>query len=200
MTRQVPIDQGVIADWTERIAGNDVRAIQATFSAHGARGPTVVWNPPIDRLGTRPLRFLLAYWSTLASAGTLPFAHQIDPVKMRDALGYVALLDIVEDGCDFKYRVFGTVIAAVSEFDLTGQHLSEHPASPYIVEFAFAVYRAVLRRRAPVFTEHSPPAKLSSTIWQRLVLPLADDAGAAVRILSCNVPVPRTEEPIRYES
>jgi hypothetical protein len=183
------IDEALIADWTDRTAGGDVAAVQAAFRMHGAHGPEIIWDPPVEQLGDSPLRRLLAYWSTLATPERLPAANRIDPVEMRTALGYVALLDVIEDGRDFRYRLFGTTLAAVSEFDMTGRMLSEHPASPYIVEFLLAAYRAALRRQAPLFTEHAPAGTVVVTAWQRLILPLVDEAGQVVRFLSGNLPV-----------
>lgn len=193
MLARVQIDQQVIDDWTECVLEGDVRAIQAVFRKRNASGPKIFWYPPIDFLETPQHRFLLASWSGHADLRTIPRARQItaDAAELREVAGYLALLDVAADGDDFIYRTFGTEIAAASEFDMTGRKLSMHPASAYIVEFAFAVYRAVLVRKAPVLTEHSPPADVSDTIWQRLVLPLAEDSGNVNHLLSCNVPIPR---------
>ena len=66
------------------------------------------------------------------------------------------LLDLVEGGRDFRYRLYGSMIASISGFDMTGKLLSEHPASPYVAEFALASYRAAVQRREPVFRERHP--------------------------------------------
>jgi hypothetical protein len=185
------MDEAVVGRWAECLVAERLDPIRAAFKARGARGPKVVWEPTIDLLEARPLRVLQDYWSDLAAGRAMPLASEIDPLDMREALGHVALLDVIEDGRDFRYRVFGTAIAAVSEFDLTGRNVSESPASAYIVEFALAIYRAACARKAPVFTEHGPAGTHEVHAWQRLILPLADKRGQVTRLLSGNHPVLR---------
>ena len=74
-----------------------------------------------------------------------------------------ALVDVVDRGADFRSRLFGSKIALVSGFDVTGRLVSQHPASPYIVAFTLAAYRAVLQRGEPMATVHSPPPAVSTS-------------------------------------
>ncbi len=185
-----------VATWTDEIVAGEPHELSATFRARGARGPDIVWSPPVERMAAQQLRFLVHYWTELAAQRPMPYAREIDPVEMRPALGYILLVDVLDGGQDFRYRLFGSTIAGVSGFDMTGQRVSEHKASPYIVEFALAVYRAALRRPEPLLTEHGPPATLNTFAWHRLVLPLADESGAVGRFLVGNVPATRDGRPI----
>jgi len=182
--------------WTADVAAGNVGPLKAAFSAHGAEGPTLMWCPAPQDLQPPPLQFLLSYWTGLRKDDGLPRAGDIDPLNMRPALGYVLLLDIVEGGLDFRYRLFGTILAAVSGFEMTGKLMSEHPTSPYILDFYRATYRAALQRREPLATVHSPPVAVSTTIWHRLILPFADRDGAVVRLMGGTVPVSRNGEPL----
>jgi hypothetical protein len=135
------------------------------------------------------LRFLHSFWAELSGDGRIPLARSIDPLEMRPALGYIALIEPNADASDFRYRVFGSIIATVSGFDMTGRFFSAHPVSAYIGDFHHATYRAVMQRRAPIATTHRPPASQSMTTWTRLVLPLADGEGRINRLLAGIVPV-----------
>ncbi len=177
--------------WAAQVAAGDLRAIQATFAAMRALGPYALWQPAPDQLDPGPLRFLFVHWTALKGARALPLLSQIDPLEMRPALGYIKLVDVLENGRDFRYRLFGTAIALVSGYDMTNRRLSEHPASDYIVAFYRAVYRAVLQRQEPILTVHSPPAAVSATIWCRLILPLAGATGQVDRFLTGVVPLRR---------
>src|SRR5690242_5495456 len=115
---------------------------------------------------------------------------------MRPALGYIMLLDLVDGGRDFRYRLYGSIITAVSGVEMTGKLVSSHPASPYVVEFALAAYRATLARGVPLLTEHGPPTSVNTHEWHRLVLPLAGDDGAISRFLVGNLPIARNGQPI----
>lgn len=184
-----PLNADTIAAWTEAVLAADPGPIQTAFRSRGARGPETIWSPPPERLRHAPLRFLLEHWRELRGDRQMPHARQIDALALRPALGFVSLLDVVEGGADFRYRLVGTVPAAVSGFEMTRRLLSEHKASPYMVEYFIAVYRAMLRRPEPLYTEHSPPATVRSCAWHRIALPLGDDAGSIMRFLTANVPV-----------
>ncbi len=183
------LDWERIDRWTAAIAVGDIAAIAATFAQHGAAAPGLAWNPVPERFDADSLRFLTSHWHGLARPGELPHFKQIDPLALRPALGYIMLLDLVEDGRDFRYRLYGSMIASVSGFDMTGKLLSEHPASPYVTEFAMAGYRAAVQRREPVFTERHPVGAMRATRWQRVALPLVDDGGTIVRFLAGTAPI-----------
>lgn len=165
--------------------------MRRVFRKNGARGPDIIWNPSLEQVTAPPLRALLEYWMELREGGVLPAAGRIDPLGMRGALGYVMLVDVVEEGQDFRYRLYGSSLASVSEFDMTGRLLSNHAASAYIREFSLATYRAALKRREPVFSEYAPAGTLVIARWQRIILPLADASGAVLRFLSGAAPVGR---------
>jgi hypothetical protein len=121
----------------------------------------------------------------------MPLTREIDALDMRPALGYVSLLDVIEKGRDFRYRVFGSAIAAVAGFDMTGRNASALKAGAEAVAFALALFRAVVERREPLLTEHGPPSTVNSVAWHSLILPLGDGSGAVTRLLSGAVPVAR---------
>lgn len=194
-TPAASLDWQRIERWAAAIAGGDATAVREVFAAAGARGPELCWHPPPERLVTPQHRFLLRYWSDLRGSRLQPHLSEIDAMEMRPALGYVNLLETVDDGRDFRYRVFGSVVAAVSGFDLTGQLVSRLRASAYIVEFTLAVFRAAQRRGEPLFTEHGPPATDHTSSWHRLVLPFGNDRGDIARLLVGMVPMTHDGKP-----
>src|SRR5581483_12115713 len=171
-----PIDWGRVEDWTEALLSSDLAAVQRVFTGSGTRPPKVIWNPAADDLPAAQLQFLVRYWAGLGRV-EIPNLRQVDALGLKPALGYVMLLDVIDDGQDFFYRVYGSVIAGISGFDMTGHRLSLHHTSPYVTEFALAAYRGLLRRREPIYTERSPVGATQTVCWQRLALPLVDDHG-----------------------
>jgi hypothetical protein len=184
------VDWRRIEGWTAEIVSGPLRSLRQTFGADRV-GPTILWRPPVPRLAAPQLRFLMEYWGHLAGGRPMPQARDIDAVEMRPALGHVNLLDVIEQGRDFRYRVFGSAIAAVTGFDMTGRRASALRARTEVVEFALAIYRAVVERGEPLLTEHGPPSTVSSIAWHSLILPLADASGGVARLLAGAVPVAR---------
>ncbi|CAN0605169.1 unnamed protein product, partial [Ectocarpus sp. 12 AP-2014] len=71
---------------------------------------------------------------------------------------------------------------------VTGKLISQTPWQGVVMDFFYAVYRAVLIRPEPLYTEHEPPAEVGVKLWHRLMLPLVDDGGKVIRVLVGNVP------------
>jgi hypothetical protein len=190
------LDWPRVERWTTDLAAGEAGRVREVFAGFGARGPALHWRPPAEALAAPQLRFLLRYWEDLRGTRRLPIMGEIDAVELRPALGYVNLLDAVEEGNDFRYRVFGSVVAAVSGFDMTGQLASTLRASGYITEFGLAAFRAAFRRGEPLFTEHGPPTAVYTATWHRLVLPLAAGTGKVARLLAGAVPMARDGRPV----
>lgn len=184
---QTPIDWNRVYRWTAQIISGDVALVQSEFPEVGR--PTVAWSPAPEALVSDKLRFFATYWNDLRRDAALPAARDVDPLQMRPILGYVMLLDPVEGGRDFRYTLFGSVIAQVSEMDLTGQYASAMVASPAVVELGLAAYRAVFQRREPLYVIRSPIGAYRTAQWHRLTLPLADDRGAVARLIAVNLPI-----------
>jgi hypothetical protein len=150
--------------------------------------PTLAWNPPPEELPEPQLRVLAAYWNgRRAALDGLPHVDSLDPLQFKEALGYVMLLDKEGDG-SLRYRLYGSRIAERSGFDLTGRTTREVQTHPAIGLFFEVCYRAVALRGEPLFTRHVPPSVIGVTHWSRIVLPVADAAGAARHFLVGNVP------------
>jgi len=182
------VDWDRIQRWKTLLQDDDPAELQALFGAHGARGPSIEWDPPVATIRPMPLRFTLDLWHRAASLG-LPATQFVDPIKLAPALGYLLLVDVIDGGNDFVYRLFGSQISAVSGFDMTRKRLSDHPASPYIREFSMALYRAVMIRREPVWSHYGPAMAVSTAAWERVVLPLVDTSGTVCRFLVAIVPI-----------
>ena len=185
----------MVERWTAGIVNGDLTLLQTYFSSLGASGPEVIWRPRLEELHQPQLQFLLKYWRALAGERPMPRADEVDAVAMRPALGFVILLDVLAGGRDFRYRLYGSVLADASGFDLTGTLISAHKASKHVSSLFLATYRAALIRRESVYTEHGPASALTTKAWQRVVLPLADQEGAIVRFLVGNVPLTREGKP-----
>jgi hypothetical protein len=157
------------------------------FTVRDRPAPQIVWSPLPDQLPVEGLRFLLNYWTTARGKAVMPPVGAIDPLGLKPVLGNVIILDVLEGGTDFRFRLFGTEVAAAARYDWTGSTVDDMrrilkgpgPA------FYLAVYRALLRRREPVFTVNAAMAIFKSRSWARLVLPHGD-GGQVERILVGN--------------
>ena len=182
-------DWRIVEQWAAAILADDLGPIVGTFKSRGAQGPSLAWDPSLGPAAPEPIRFLHAYWTELAAGRAMPRMSEIDALALRPALGYIALLDVVDGGRDFRYRLYGTILAAVAGFDMTGRLTSEHKASPYITHFYMASHRAAVARGRPFITEHRPGSAQITKGWHRIVLPFTGADGSVQRFLVGGVPI-----------
>lgn len=182
------IDTVEIDAMRDELVQGSVARLAAPFLLHGLRAPICVWNPTPDSLPTSQIPFVLRYWQSLRDAKGHVSPDKIDPFALKPALGYILLLDVLEDGLDYRYRLYGSEIARVSGFDMTGKHTSQMVTGPLASTFYIATYRAMLKRGEPLFTWHEMPMQITINNWDRIVLPLTEADGRVSRIITCNMP------------
>lgn len=149
-------------------------------------GCRVARLPGPDSLRYGAISATLDYWRNLPQVDGVADTMVVDPLALKPALGSIILLDVVDQGRDFHYSLYGSRIAQVSGFDMTGKSLSDLPTETPIQMFFCAGYLGVVRHRQPLFTIHNAPENIMIGKWHRLQLPLGKD-GEVRRIMVCNV-------------
>lgn len=163
-------DDAALWDMACRLAEGDVRACDRLLQGLGGPSPMLLWQPTLETLPEPLLAFLLEWWLQARDGTAAPPVEVVDPFALRPALGHLSLLDVIDGGADFRYRVHGSLTAARARWEWTGRRVSEIDTP---LRFFFLVnYRAVTRRRQPLFSTHTPPAEVRMTAWHRLILPL----------------------------
>ena len=132
---------------------------------------------------------LFAYWLTKCRDGALPSRRDIDPLEMKAWLGRISLLEIVDHGADFRFRLHGSTLVQGVGIDMTGRMLSE--ARPVeLRDVAMAQYREVYHRRAPLLVVGSWVLPRPHAVSDRLILPLSETADEVTMLLSAVFPNP----------
>jgi len=188
--RRDALDWGRIETWAQQLARGDLGQINAVFEANGALPPRVLWQPVRSQIQTPQLRFLWDYWTKLKGDARLPASRSVDLSALAPISGYSALLDVVDDGRDFRYRRCSAVIAVLSGYDLTGRLVSEYSFGSlaiYLVESVVAFHRAAYCRGVPLYLERAPLKAAYGC--HGLLLPLADDTGAVGGFLHGAIPI-----------
>lgn len=144
--------------------------------------------PAEAELPLEELRLTLRYWQSLPQVGGVANVMKIDPYKLRRALGYLMLIDVGKGQNDFRYALYGTKIAEVAGFDMTGKTVWDIATSSAVQTFFAACYRAIRARPCPLYTVHMAPPQITASHWHRLILPLGE-SGEVKRFLVCNTPI-----------
>ena len=163
---------------------HDARPVQDLYRSIGAPPPDFTFDPVTAT--PAPCGFTLAWWRDHAAGGVVPPPSVIDPFALKPALSHIVILEPMPDG-DFRYRLYGTVVAQMSGADLTGKRVSDHIASIHVAEFLLAIYRASAGMRRPILATRRPMGAEFVALWTSLVLPFATASGEVTRVMT--VPV-----------
>lgn len=171
------------------VAGDPVPC-ERLFAAQNADKPVIRWTPEPSSIPDARLGRLLAAWlAERERTGVLPHPDWVEPADLMFVVGYLMVLEAVEGGVDFRYRLYGTEISRRFMRDLTGHRLSEVPFRMTRL-FFLAVYRAACIRKLPIYTHHAPPSSVNVTGWSRMILPLSRDGTTVDRFVVGNIPGP----------
>lgn len=121
------------------------------------------------------LRQLLAYWESRAEAGRLPGRRNIDPLDIPRLMPHLALLDILRDPPDYRYRLTGTGFVEAIGHDRTGARAREIFSGPALEQTVRLIGR-LIETRAPLAFEGTLYWLNKDYLrFQTLCLPLAAD-------------------------
>ena len=138
---------------------------------------------PTLALEHQALRDALAYWDKKRGGRAMPTRADIDPLELREHLGYLMILG-VEPGPRFRFRLIGTKLTEAVGRDMTGRYYDEvYPA---------AYYDRVTQSLRWV-AENGKPCRVSGTLWharrewlhfESLDMPLSNDGTTVDAVFS----------------
>ena len=120
------------------------------------------------------LQRLFAYWLEKRGERPFPAKSQIDPVEFSYILGYVTLVDVEREPRRYRFRLDGSILAALSGMDYTGRYLHELPGEQYVA-FITETYDRVVDSGEPFrYRKHE---LLDQQLFseETMILPLGDN-------------------------
>ena len=123
------------------------------------------------------------YCERLAEGRRMPQRREFRPAAVSRMLGKLYLIDVIDSGADYRFRLFGTFWEKLYGFDLTDQRLGELESAGHLAALR-GDYDAVVSTRQPLFHAGRlvwPNGK--SIKYERLLVPLSDDDENVSQIL-----------------
>ncbi|MGA7712359.1 MAG: PAS domain-containing protein [Rhizomicrobium sp.] len=126
---------------------------------------------------------LAEHCQSLAGDRAMPHREDFRPGDVRWMLGYIYLVDVLDDGADYRIRLFGTFWQTIFGADIAGQRLSELEAVGVLTDLR-RDYDVVAETGEPLFH----PGKLvwpgkESIHYERLLIPFSREDGRISLIL-----------------
>lgn len=115
----------------------------------------------------------LALWEGKAGPNRLPRRADFDIPELRPYLGRVAILDVIDGGADFRFRLYGSDIAEEYQADMTRKSVADF--RPHFRAAIVPGYRRCLETRAPYYDVIDIDDEMMRYKWERMVVPLAAD-------------------------
>jgi hypothetical protein len=124
----------------------------------------------------------LTYWRAIRRARAMPSRRDIDPTEIGLLLPHLQLIDVIDGGARYRYRLAGTSLVTAFGREYTGKYLDELFAGERLA-YAQRVFAMVYSRQRPVFLRN----RYSTTrdvdmMANRLYMPLSED-GRSVNVI-----------------
>jgi hypothetical protein len=145
--------------------------------------------PPND-LKQTPTRDAYAAWQTARATRLMPSRADMSPRVMRKFLSFVALVEVLDGGEDFRFRVVGDGIATQQKLPLAGKNIADvDKMVPGFGQFLKGIYKRTLKRREALAYRgtYMRTADRHPFNYETLVLPLGDDGETVDHILVVSV-------------
>lgn len=125
-----------------------------------------------------PFRFpeqleLYRLWSRKRGNRRMPERTDLTAAELRSWLGYLNLIEVIDDGHDFKYLIHGTELGRYYNTEMTGRLVSSWP--PAMRDAALETYRRVVQDRCPYLVAQDESAQDRVFAHHRIVLPFSRD-------------------------
>ncbi len=131
------------------------------------------------------LRALFGYWREKRGDRAMPARADLDPLEIPTLLPIVGLVDVLDGGARFRFRLMGTEIVDVDGHDPTGRFLDEVLPDSGYADYWIGLFREVTRERRPLYGESDVRGRgrIERRV-RRLLMPLSCD-GRAVDMIFC---------------
>ena len=129
------------------------------------------------------LEAALDYWARKKTRHLMPGRQDIDPVEMQDFLPRIALIDVLRNPLQFRYRLCGTGVCRFHPIDTTGLALAELHPHPY-GDLLHEQYLDVVRTRRPAMHLNIFDSHDCYRSYAHLILPLSSDRQSVDMIMT----------------
>jgi hypothetical protein len=130
----------------------------------------------------------LQYWRGMCRNGNVPKRVDIDPVEVPQLLKYIVLMDVIDNGADFRFRLIGGHTVEMVGVNPTGRLLSDFVGDNNFGDFTQRLHRLMMDWQVPIHNGGSHRTAYGTThTCERISCPLSEDGRTISTIASCAV-------------
>ena len=143
---------------------------------------------PLPDAGDVRLRRLGDLWDAGRRDRLVPLYADLAVLDHPEWLGHLSLIEVVAGGLDFRYRVYGSALAAYYGRDLTGKTMRTLPTA--VGSLVRREYAQAYAERRPLLVQRRRRVRGVSIMIVKLILPLSTDGDAVDLLLAASYPHP----------
>ncbi len=153
---------------------------------------------PLADIKSPNIRLAYDYWLACRGGREMPARADLRPEDMKGFLGTVSLVDVQADPLDFRYSLFGSVVAEEYGFDMTGRSVRKL-RPPEIGALLWSLFEEAHRARAPQLHMVGFESATQRREFERLILPLSSDGDRIDKFMSVNEPLKKFSRELEDE-
>ena len=136
------------------------------------------------------LRALFGYWREKRGDRAMPARADLDPLEIPTLLPIVGLIDVLDGGARFRYRLVGTEMVDMDGHDPTGRFLDQVLPDSGYADYLIGLFREVARERRPLYGESDfrGQGRIERRV-RRLFMPLSYDGRSVDMIFGGQVTI-----------
>lgn len=160
-----------------------------------------------NQVQSRRIRQFDAYWRGKITTGTVPRRADIDPTELKPLLPWMIIVEIEADPFRVLYRLAGTKVVEMSQYELTGRYLDELEEEEESAEFTrqgIAAYHQAWTEQRPVYGTYRWPTPSGSAYQVEFAIFPVSEVGTAGQCVALEdwgidpIVAARHEPPIPY--
>jgi hypothetical protein len=125
----------------------------------------------------------LDLWQSKRRGNAHPARADFSMEDLRPFLGRIGILDVVDGGADFRFRVYGSAIANAYKGEMTGKSVNDYRSN--FRDIIVPGYRRCYETGEPQYDVLEVDDDLMRYRWERVVVPLAADGRTVDMIMVC---------------
>jgi len=145
---------------------------------------------PVEAFQHEHHQALVVLWNRLQQPDrSVPHRAAFDVMDLFQSVAHLTLVQEIDGGADFLYRVQGGFIANRHAREMTGKRMSDYHGGPALLHRP--LYQRVIQERRPIYCEHSIPSEDRDFLqrWSRICVPLLGPEDGAHFVLNAAVNV-----------
>ena len=153
-----------------------------------------------DQITNSELKRAYSYVMSIRRPGMLPAKSSLDPIKMKDWLANIELIDVLDGGANFQYRVAGSVIEDIFHRRMHRKNL-DNIFSGNVLDFKKTIFTRCAKERKVILSNGNLERNSTNLAsFERILIPMSENGEIVDTLFGCTLARLKTQLPPEYDN